>query len=165
MATSTSSGSSVGPPLLGALMRMPVDEMRARMLAALHAQGFDDLIPAHMIVLRYPGPDGLRPVEIAARSGMSKQALNYLLGQLEDAGYLERVDDPDDRRSKRVRVTDRGYAAIEVMRAAVAEVEKEFRLAFGKEDLKVLRDLLTRLNVVLGTQPGPAPGDRPARSR
>ena len=86
---------SLGPPLLGALLRMPVDEIRERMLAALHAKGFTDLIPAHLIVLRWPGPDGLRPVEIAAQSGMSKQALNYLLGQLEEGGYLERVDDPD----------------------------------------------------------------------
>ena len=142
----------LGPPLLGALLRMPVDEIRARMLAALHEQGFTDLIPAHMIVLRYPGPDGLRPVEVAAQSGMSKQALNYLLGQLEQAGYLERVEDPADRRAKRVRMTERGRAAGEVMRAAVAEVEEEFAQTYGDEDLQTLRDLLARLNASLGTQ-------------
>jgi DNA-binding MarR family transcriptional regulator len=131
---------------------MPVDEIRTRMLAALHEQGFDDLIPAHLIVLQWPGPDGLRPVEIAGQTGMSKQALNYLLGQLEEAGYLERVDDPDDRRSKRVRMTKRGYDAGRVMRAAVGEVEGEFVEAHGKEDLKTLLDLLSRLNAVLGTR-------------
>ena len=47
--------SAFGAPLLGALMRMPVDAIRERMLAALHDQGFDDLIPAHLIVLRWPG--------------------------------------------------------------------------------------------------------------
>ncbi len=134
-------------------MRMPVDEIRNRMLAALHEQGFDDLIPAHLIVLRWPGPDGLRPVEIAGQTGMSKQALNYLLGQLEDAGYLERVDDPEDRRSKRVKVTKRGWAAGQVMRAAVGEVEREFVDAHGKRQLKSLLDLLADLNAVLGTAP------------
>ena len=153
MVTASTPDFPPGPPLLGALLRMPVDEIRARMLAALHERGFADLIPAHMIVLRYPGPDGLRPVEVAAQSGMSKQALNYLLGQLEQAGYLERVEDPADRRSKRVRVTKRGRAAIEVMRAAVAEVEDEFVRAFGEEDLQTFRDLLARLNAILGTQP------------
>jgi DNA-binding MarR family transcriptional regulator len=143
-----------GPPLLGALMRMPVDEIRTRMLAALHEQGFDDLIPAHLIVLRYPGPDGLRPIEIAGQTGMSKQALNYLLGQLEESGYLERVDDPDDRRSKRVRVTERGLAAGQVMRAAVREVEGEFIDAVGAKEFEQLRALLTRLNEVLGTEDG-----------
>jgi DNA-binding MarR family transcriptional regulator len=135
-------------------MRMPVDEIRRRMLAALHEQGFDDLIPAHLIVLRWPGPDGLRPVEVAEQTGMSKQALNYLLGQLEEAGYLERVDDPDDRRSKRIRMTRRGWAAGKVMRAAVSEVEQEFVDAHGKAELANLLELLTDLNVVLGTRPG-----------
>jgi DNA-binding MarR family transcriptional regulator len=135
-------------------MRMPVDEIRRRMLAALHDQGFEDLIPAHLIVLRWPGPDGLRPVEVAEQTGMSKQALNYLLGQLEEAGYLERVDDPDDRRSKRIRMTRRGWAAGKVMRAAVSEVEQEFVDAHGKAELANLLELLTDLNVVLGTRPG-----------
>jgi DNA-binding MarR family transcriptional regulator len=134
-------------------MRMPVDEIRRRMLAALHEQGFDDLIPAHLIVLRWPGPDGLRPVEVAEQTGMSKQALNYLLGQLEEAGYLERVDDPDDRRSKRIRMTKRGWAAGKVMRAAVGEVEQEFVDAHGRKELANLLELLTDLNVVLGTRP------------
>jgi DNA-binding MarR family transcriptional regulator len=134
-------------------MRMPVDEIRTRMLAALHAQGFDDLIPAHLIILRWPGPDGLRPVEVAGQTGMSRQALNYLLGQLEETGYLERVDDLDDRRSKRVRVTARGRAAVKVMRVAVGEAEQEFVDAHGKESLERLLGLLTDLNVVLGTRP------------
>jgi DNA-binding MarR family transcriptional regulator len=134
-------------------MRMPVDEIRRRMLAALHEQGFDDLIPAHLIVLRWPGPDGLRPVEVAEQTGMSKQALNYLLGQLEETGYLKRVDDPDDRRSKRIRTTKRGWAAGKVMRAAVGEVEQEFIHAHGKRELANLLELLTDLNVVLGTRP------------
>jgi DNA-binding MarR family transcriptional regulator len=141
----------LGAPLLGALMRMPVDEIRRRMLAALHEQGFDDLIPAHLIVLRWPGPDGLRPIEVAEQTGMSKQALNYLLGQLEETGYLERVDDPDDRRSKRIRMTKRGWAAGEVMRAAVGEVEREFVDAHGEKELETLLELLINLNVVLGT--------------
>lgn len=132
---------------------MPVDVIHARMLAALHESGFTEVIPAHMVVLRYPGPDNLRPVELAAQTGMSKQALNYLLGQLEEAGYLERVEDSGDRRAKRVRLAERGYAAAAVMRAAVAEVEAEFARACGEEDLEELRSLLVRLNTTLGSMP------------
>jgi DNA-binding MarR family transcriptional regulator len=152
--TDNSPHGPLGAPLLGALLRMPVDEIRRRMLAALHEQGFDDLIPAHLIVLRWPGPDGLRPVEVAGQTGMSKQALNYLLGQLEETGYLERVDDPDDRRSKRIRMTKRGWAAGEAMRGAVGEVEREFIDAHGKKELATLLGLLDDLNDVLGTRPG-----------
>ncbi len=151
--TDDSSGGPFGAPLLGALMRMPVYAIGRRMLTALHEQGFDDLIPAHLIVLRWPGPDGLRPVELAAQTGMSKQALNYLLRQLEEADYLERVDDPDDGRSKRIKVKKRGWDAGWAMRAAVGEVEQEFVDAHGKKDFERLLELLTSLNGVLGTAP------------
>jgi DNA-binding MarR family transcriptional regulator len=128
---------------------MPVDVIRERMLDALHTSGFDDLIPAHLVVLRYPGPDGRRPVEIAEQSGMSKQALNYHLGQLESLGYLERRDDPDDQRSKRVYLTARGHAAMRTLRDAVVAVEREWARELGAEDIEQLRELLTRLAAIL----------------
>jgi DNA-binding MarR family transcriptional regulator len=139
----------IGPPLLGALLRIPVDVIRQRMLDALHESGFTDLAPTHLIVLRYPSPDGRRPVEIAAYSGMSKQALNYQLGQLEQLGYLERRDDPDDGRFKRVYLTDRGHAVIHVMRTVVSDAEREWARELGAADLEQLRALLTRLVAIL----------------
>src|SRR5215471_15084250 len=99
---------AVGPPLIGALLRRPAEIVRRHMLARLHEHGYDDLEPAHLSILQYPGPGGLRPSELASRLGMSKQAVNYLLGQLERLGYLERRSDPDDARSRRIELTERG---------------------------------------------------------
>ena len=149
--TPTTSEPSLGPPLLGALLRMPVDVIRARMLAALHEAGFDDLVPAHLVVLRWPGPQGRRPSEIAAHSDMSKQAMNYLLGQLEALGYLERRPDPSDHRGRLVHLTRRGAAAGATMRATVEQVEREWAELVGTEDVDQLRTLLQRLTAALGT--------------
>ncbi len=146
------SSSGFGPPLIGALMRMPVDAIRARMLAALHAAGFDDVVPAHLVVLRWPGPQGRRPSEIAAQSEMSKQALNYLLGQLEALGYLERRPDPEDQRSRRVHLTARGEEAGRVMRATVAQVEEEWAALLEPGELEQLKSLLVRLNAGLASR-------------
>ena len=71
--------------MIGALLRMPWERVVRRMLERLHEHGFDDLDMAHLNVLLYPGPEGARPSELAAQRGMSKQAANYLLGQLEGA--------------------------------------------------------------------------------
>ena len=38
------------------------------MLAGLHERGFDDLVAAHLNVLQYPGPESLRPSELATRT-------------------------------------------------------------------------------------------------
>ena len=132
-------------PLIGALLRVPWEVVRGRMLERLHAAGFDDLEPPHLNVLQYPGPDGTRPSELAARLRVSKQALNYLLGQLERLGYLERVTDPDDLRAKRIQVTARANAAIEVIRSAVRELEREWERALGAERFALLRGLLAEL--------------------
>jgi len=135
-----------GPPLIGALLRMPWEAVQRHMLARLHERGFDDLDAAHLNVFQYPGPQGARPSELAARLRISKQALNYLLGELERLGYLERRPDPDDLRSKRVAVTRRGASAIEVIREAVGEMEAEWAAQLGPRRFAQLRTLLLDLS-------------------
>jgi DNA-binding MarR family transcriptional regulator len=139
----------VGPPLIGALLRMPLEVVRQRMLERLHESGFGDLEPVHLVVLQYPGPQGSRPSDLAAQLRISKQALNYQLGQLERLGYLERQQDPDDLRSKRIGLTQRGYAAIPVIREAVTEVEATWAQQLGPERFTELRNLLTELNQLI----------------
>ncbi len=116
------------------------------MLERLHEHGFDDLDAAHLNVFQYPGPQGARPSELAARLRMSKQALSYLLGELERLDYLERRPDPDDLRSKRVVLTRRGTSAIGVIREAVDEVETAWAQQLGPKRFSQLRGLLLDLN-------------------
>ena len=130
-------------------MRLPVDEMHRRIIDGLRDHGYTDLVPAHMAVLRYPGPRGQRPVELAAEANMSKQAMNYLLGELERLGYVERRADPDDVRSKRVYMTERGEEIRKVIRATVRQVEREWAKELGSADLRQLRALLVRLQPIV----------------
>jgi DNA-binding MarR family transcriptional regulator len=132
--------------MVGALLRMPVDAVWGRILSELHEAGFTDLVPAHMSVLRWPGPQGRRPSDLAKQAGMTKQAVNYLLRQLEELGYLERHDDPDDQRSKRIELTKRGRAATENVRRTVRKIEREWERELGADGFAQLRNLLTELN-------------------
>ena len=116
------------------------------MLERLHERGFDDLDAAHLNVFQFPGPQGTRPSELAARLRISKQALNYLLGELERLEYLERRPDPDDLRSKRVAITPRGVSAIGVIREAVGEVETSWAQQLGPKRFGQLRSILLDLN-------------------
>ena len=135
-----------GPPLIGALLRMPWETVQRHMLEGLHERGFADFDAAYLNVFQYPGPQGVRPSELAARLRISKQALNYLLGELERLDYLERQPDPDDLRSKRVALTPRGTAAISVIREAVGEIETTWAQQLGPKRFAQLRKLLLELN-------------------
>ena len=139
-------GRPFGPPLIGALLRTPWEAVQRHMLERLHERGFADLDTAHLTVFQYPGPQGARPSELAARLRISKQALNHLLGQLERRDYLERRRDPDDLRAKRIALTDRGTAAIGVIREAVGEVETGWAERLGATRFAQLRELLLDLS-------------------
>lgn len=93
---------------------------------------------------------------------MTRQATNYLLGQLEQLGYLVRQDDPDDGRSRRVELTERGHAAQQTMRAAMSTFEAELERDLGRADFAQLKELLVRLNaspVVRSARATTATGD------
>lgn len=125
---------------------MPWEVVQRSMLARLHDEGFDDLDAPHLAIFQYPGPQGARPSALAERLRMSKQAVGYLLGQLERLGYLERQPHPDDQRGKRIVVTVRGRDAIAVIRDAVAEVEDAWARRLGADRFGQLRDLLQELD-------------------
>lgn len=127
---------------------MPWEAVQERMLERLHAQGFADFDASYLIVAQYPGPQGQRPADLAARLRITKQALNHLLGQLERRGYLTREADPEDGRSKRIRLTARGTRAALVIREAVAEMEETWARQLGPKRFQQLRELLHELNQV-----------------
>jgi DNA-binding MarR family transcriptional regulator len=137
--------SPFGPPLIGALLRIPWEAVQQHMLERLHEGGFDDFDRAYFAVFRYPGPQGARPTDVAAQVGISKQALNYLLRELERLGYLELEPDPDDLRSKRIGFTERGIGAVGVIRDAVAEMEAAWAVRLGPKRFELLRGLLLEL--------------------
>src|SRR3984957_933474 len=141
-------GPSPPPPLIGALLRVPWETVRRGMLAGLHDRGFTDLVAAHVDVWRYPGPENQRPSELATQTRMTKQALNYLLGQLEQLGYLTRETDSSDQRSKRIRLTSKGKAATKAIYEIVQDVETEWEQQLGPRKFAQLRRLLTQLNTI-----------------
>jgi DNA-binding MarR family transcriptional regulator len=137
---------SVGPPLIGALLRFPWEAVQRHMLTRLHERGFADLDSAHLNVFQYPGPQGARPSQLAAQLRISKQALNYLLGELERLDYIKRQPDPTDLRSKRIILTKRGESVVRVIREAVTEIEIRWTQKLGPKRFTQLRALLLELN-------------------
>lgn len=134
-----------GDMLIGALLRVPAEAIHRRIIRELNQAGFGDLALPHMAVFRFPGPDGVRPGVLAERAGMSKQAMNRILGSLEELGYVVRCDDPGEGRARIVRFTRRGHAAnarvIEILR----QIEREWRGELGARDFAQLKRLLGRI--------------------
>lgn len=120
----TTSADNTPAPRLPALLRIAWQQSQRRILAALAEAGFDDVRLAHWPVIQYPGPDGARPSELADRAGVSKQAINYLIRDLEGLGYLRLARDPSDSRARLVRLTPRGSRMIEAVFESAATTER-----------------------------------------
>ena len=86
---------------------------------------------AHIHITRHLSLQGDRLTDLAARAGMSKQAMASLVDQCEAWGLVMREADPHDARARRVCFTPTGLAWLQAFRDAVAETEAEFRAEVG----------------------------------
>src|SRR3954454_14239825 len=96
------SSQQTDPPSLaiGALLRFALDDVRSRIYDGVVEAGFTDVRDVHVTLFRWPGPDGMRPTELAAAVGLSKQAVNDRLGDLDRLGYLPRAPGPGGRAAR-----------------------------------------------------------------
>jgi DNA-binding MarR family transcriptional regulator len=136
-------------PPVGALLRRPEVAVRHEVLSDLRRAGFHDILPAHLGVFQYPGPDGQSPGVIAQRTCASKQAMNHLLHQLETSGYLNRKPSPtsaSDHRRRVIRLTERGRAAQATIVRTMSRLDRDWRQALGTEAFENLARALEQLN-------------------
>jgi DNA-binding MarR family transcriptional regulator len=123
---------------------MTYQGIRERQFAALIRKGFGDLNQPLLSVFLYPPPDRMRPSELAERANMTKQAMNYLLGQLEARGYVERRAKRGSSR-RLVFLTNRGWQVRETILAVVAEVEAEWASVLGQRRFDEFMNTLRQL--------------------
>ena len=131
----------------GLLLFIPYRAMEQRIFAALAAAGHD-ITPAQARVFQRIAPGGSRTTDLAEQAGVTKQTAGFLVDQLERAGYVERVPDPDDGRARLVRITERGARSVAASAGIVAEVEAEWTAHLGARRLDQLRQILADLREI-----------------
>lgn len=138
----------VGTQNLAVLLRdafLAIDAVSGRRVA----EAYPDLRPAFSPIAQHVDDEGTRITELARRTGLTKPSIVYLVDELERLGYAERVPDPQDGRAKLVRPTERGKAAVELGREAIREIESEWSVFLGAEELERLRATLLKLHEAL----------------
>lgn len=93
---------------------------------------------AHIHITRHLPREGARLTELAARAGMSKQAMAALVTQCESWGMVERNTDPVDARARRIVFTAAGRSWLGAFEDAVRIATAEVRDAIGADVAIVL---------------------------
>ena len=77
--------------------------------------------------------------DVVAPLGLSKQAASQLIDTLVLREYVERRNDPEDRRRMGVRLTDRGRTAARAIHAAIDGIEATLVQLIGANQMHGLR--------------------------
>jgi DNA-binding MarR family transcriptional regulator len=89
------------------------------------------LTASHIHITQHLALEGSRPTELAARAGVSKQAMGRLVDQCEAWGLVQRQHDPRDARAWRVVFTPAGLAWLQAFEEAVTQAQAELHAAVG----------------------------------
>jgi DNA-binding MarR family transcriptional regulator len=135
-------------PSLGVLVFIAGRAMESRVLEAIHATGHPDITLAQARVAARIGPHGTRLTDLAQQAQIAKQTATALVDRLEQGGYVERVVDPTDARSRLVRIAGRGRELLPIARAEEAKVEAEWASHLGERRMRQLREALTMLREI-----------------
>jgi DNA-binding MarR family transcriptional regulator len=115
---------------------------------ALAEAGCDDVPDNGGFVLArldVPGSEFTPQAEAVSDLRRSKQRSSQLIDTLVLRGYVERRNDPEDRRRMGVRLTERGRAAAAAIQAAVDTIDTELEQRLTAEELRGLRAGLAAL--------------------
>jgi DNA-binding MarR family transcriptional regulator len=126
--------------LLAASWRALTDELQRTMITA----GLD-MRPSFGFVIRAVAAESPTISRLAELLGVTKQAASLLADEVERAGFIERFADEEDRRLRRLRLTDSGR---EVRRRALAtsdRLEAELGEIVGPDAVEACRATLVAL--------------------
>ncbi len=149
--------------MLGAQLRLASEAVHEAIYARLLDAGHPALRPAHFALLVFPGPHHTRPVDLAARVGLSKQALNPLLNELEQMGYLQRVPDDRDRRARILQLTARGMALMATLSAILDDLQQRLIDRVGAPHIDIFYQVLREVGAVAAQARLDPAGRRPPR--
>ncbi|MFL6731467.1 MAG: MarR family winged helix-turn-helix transcriptional regulator [Sphingomicrobium sp.] len=96
------------------------------------------------VLFRLERQPGLRQIELADMLDIEPITLSRIVDRLEEAGLVERVADPTDRRAWRLHVTARAQPLIEKLRRVADEMISEAFAGIDGKDIEITRQVLRR---------------------
>ena len=97
------------------------------------------------LLFRLERNPGLRQIELADMLDIEPITLSRIVDRLAEAGLVERVADPADRRAWRLHVTTKSRPLIEKLRGIANEMTAHAFEGVSPEHLKIAREVLERV--------------------
>lgn len=118
---------------------------RERYRQEMARRGFPWHLSAVGDLLDHLPPEGILQAALAPSTGLTKQAVQQSLDQLEKHGVIKREADPVDKRARRIVLTELGLRNLSERQAVLDEIEAGAKAALGKKGARKLRKSLREL--------------------
>ncbi|HEX9083250.1 MAG TPA: MarR family transcriptional regulator [Gemmatimonadaceae bacterium] len=130
---------------LGILLTLALASFKDRLHFHLASAGYEDLGPAYGFVFRSLGEQSLSLAELAVRLAITPQGALKIVAEMIEHGYVERRDDVEDKRVRRLLLTVRGRAALREARRFHARAERDLVDQLGAHSVAAARAVLAAL--------------------
>ena len=97
------------------------------------------------VLFRLERQPGLRQIELADMLDIEPITLSRIVDRLEEAGFVERVADPADRRAWRLHVTVQARPLVEKLRRVADEMISEAFSGIDPKEIEITRAVLGRV--------------------
>lgn len=105
--------------------------------------------------------EGLSSSRLSRRFHVTPQAMGETIATLERRGFIERRDDPADRKILLLLLTPAGAEVVAAAEKIVGEFERSLLDGFPREDVERMREMISAMLAKLGERPNRvALGDR-----
>lgn len=138
-----SPGSSARTERVGQLLFVATQAAQALATEQLRPLGLSARGWGVLSTLAESGP--LTQIELATALAIDRTAMVYLLDELEQSGLVERVRNPDDRRSFLIHLTGEGQRTQRKAATALTGATDTLLRPLDPEERGLLRTLLTRI--------------------
>lgn len=129
---------------IGRLLLLARRDFISRLAGKMDQEG-DMAMQARGRLLPYIDMDGTRSIDLARRTGVTKQAIARMVKELEEEGLLYRTADGADGRAALVKFTEAGLQYLSRMHKNIAKVERDYERMVGQEQMKLVRKTLTTI--------------------
>lgn len=124
------------------LFSVPMSKLSSLLFEELRIKGYSDLKPAHAQVFQHLEAAGSRITELAQKAGITKQSMSVLVYEMEQAGYLKRQKDKDDKRAVIFKLTAKGEKLYALADRILHSIIESWKIPKSDQSLNDLRALL-----------------------
>src|ERR1051326_5152536 len=137
------------PSALGLELPQLLERMHRRFLDVVRIEltriGVRDINPVQIMMLAAIGQQDLAVRDLIERGYYLGSNVSYNIKNLSEGGYIERLTDEHDRRSARVRLTDKGRSVLNQLQAISDRLSSVLLATDGdKQDYEVTLKFLRR---------------------